>query len=272
MRSNLKISVNTHVSDGHIISAMINAIEADKIEKKYSKTRDFYSNEYIYNIRKYNAFNSSSILLTVAFLETKINEFFSDATLGIIKPENETEKILIGKIKKSWEANIPKTGKYSVFEKYSKCLEVGINKELLKGVLPTQNIILLTRIRNILTHHETESVTTIVENNERYSSTQTLEKQINKQFQLNPFVAIGNPFFPDKCLSAGCSCWGIMNALEFIILFFEILEMDRYIDKLLIGIHEYKKMIIEIQKTHKQDIFKYKLAYNRKMEETNPLS
>ena len=134
-KEKIAISVNTHVSDMHLISAMIHAIEADKIEKKYSKSRDFFSREYKYNNQMYNAHNTSSILLTVAFLETKINEFFSDAALGIIDVENDLNQNIIEKLKKSWEENIPRTGKYSVFDKYSKGLEVSINQKLLKGVL-----------------------------------------------------------------------------------------------------------------------------------------
>ena len=111
----------------------------------------------------------------------------------------------------------------------------------------------------MLTHHETASVKTIVEISNNYSSEHPLEKQLFNKFKLNPFVAIGNPFFPDKCLSAGCSCWGIMNALDFIIIYFELLNLTGYIDKILYFVSDYYEIIKNIQKDHQEEMFKYKL-------------
>lgn len=256
-----KITLNNHLSAQHLRYAIFQTIETSKIEVELQLNKFSLDEKTKTNRALYYANLTSSIFLITAFLESQINELFADAANNEILSENDEESLIISNLKESWLNNIPRTGKYSILEKYQTAIEIGINDKLDKGSKLCQDIYFLTRIRNALIHHESEIVTTTISDNKGTSS-QTLEKSFGNRYKMNPFVAIGNPFFPDKCISLGCVCWGIVRAVEFTKMFFEKIGLDHYVDDTLRNIKKTYMVIEELHKQNEKSRFQYTLHNN----------
>ena len=53
-----------------------------------------------------------------------------------------------------------------------------------------------------------------------------IEAQLRKQFPDNVLMnGSGNPYYPDKCLGAGCATWAVASATAFADLVFESLNI-----------------------------------------------
>lgn len=257
----IKISLNNHLSGQHLRYAILQTIEASKIESEIQLNKLSFDEKSITGRGLYYANLTSSIFLISAFLESQINELFADASNGEISPENDKESRLISNLKESWLNNIPRTGKYTILEKYQTAIEIGIGEKLDKGSKICQDIDFLIRLRNALIHHESEIVTTTISGNKGTSS-QTIEKSFCNRYKMNPFVAIGNPFFPDKCISFGCACWGIVRAVDFTKMFFEKIGLNKYPDETLNIIKKEYGVIEELHKQNENSRFQYTLRNN----------
>jgi hypothetical protein len=70
----------------------------------------------------------------------------------------------------------------------------------------------LISLRNALVHYKPRFREVTSEFND---STKWIIALYQKHFSLNPFTSSGNSFFPDKCLSYGCTVWAWNVALSF---------------------------------------------------------
>ena len=255
----LRVSINTHLSGHHLSGAMTLVIDAAAIEPQLPGLGRLPESQEILDLKsRYHADITGSLFMIHAFLETIINEFFCDAANGVLVPSNDVDLLKITKLKESWENGTPRTARFSVVEKFEKALELCSGKKLEKGELLCQDIQLISELRNALIHHESEIVSTEI-NGDKYSSSHKLESTLKTKYKLNPFVAIGNPFFPDKCISLGCACWAIVRSVEFSRDFFSRIGFSQFIEsELKPRLNSFNK-IAAIHKENERTRFNYSL-------------
>ncbi len=182
---------------------------ADELEDKFERTRKFsWSLD-----SEHAAYVKASIFLVVAFLEATINELFSDAG------EVPSKKVPTGKrgplrlMATIWSLEYFQRHA-STLSKYQVALSLAGKNELEKGKSPYQDAALLIELRNALTHFKPAWIVADVSSDPVQMTEHELEKKLSGKFSTNPFTGRYNPFFPDKCLSAGCAAWALEASHE----------------------------------------------------------
>lgn len=201
----LTIQSRSYFSIEYLEGAKLLADEAKCIE-------DEFNGQYWYD-KRHKATVHSSILMASAFLESLINELFTDAAdnhqrKGAIISTQESK--ILGEM---WKLGVPRTAKYTILDKYRICLTLLQRPPLDLSTQPQQHIRLLIKLRNALTHFEPSTV----------EADATLESGIKGHeldslrglFPENRLMAPGNAFFPDKCLGAGCAAWAVNVTVGF---------------------------------------------------------
>jgi hypothetical protein len=152
---------------------------------------------------RHRAYAASAVLSSVVFLESLVNEVFQDAAdatedqVGVrIAPLGRRCIALMGEY---WEASdngrlIP------LLSKFQMVLLFAEEPKFDRGVNPYQDASYLITIRNELVHFRPSWRTQGEENK--------LEQGLAGKFAENALMAgTGNPWFPNKCLGAGCAQW-----------------------------------------------------------------
>lgn len=212
MKDEITIQSRTSYSLAHIRSAIFFTSQALLIEEGSNK--DLLS--------EYTSFCSSSTILTVAFLEATINEFYCNINDNIITEKNDKiPQKNLDSIKRLWTLEIPKTASYNILQKYHIAFALCDKPPIDKKDSLYANITSLIKLRNALIHFEPQW-TDITTPEKAYNHKFYL--QTKNQFPLNPFTK-GHSFFPDQCIGHGCAKWGIDNALKFVDQFYEVIDI-----------------------------------------------
>ena len=176
---------------------------------------------------RHEAFILNSILSSVAFLESTINELYSDAADNAYFFYDEKNETLLKTIGEKWK-NEKNFDRAPLINKYQKIL-------MIAGKLPFDednpvfsNIRILIEIRNYLMHYRREWI--VLQHKELPGDNEEtvgekLEKMIRHKFVENPLAHKNRPFFPDKCFGHGCAEWAVVNSLSCTDEFFEKLEL-----------------------------------------------
>jgi hypothetical protein len=219
----IEIKSRTYYSLQHIQSAALFTRLCANIEKNYNGV----FNDELFS--EHRAYVTGTILSVVSFLEAAINEIFADIADGIndkiTNCFNLRSKIQISSL---WDMGIPRTASYPILEKYQIALLLADKKVLDKGKNPFQDVLLIIKLRNSLTHYEPEWITHQLEDNKDSYVPHDFEKKLKSKFPLNPLLS-GNPFYPDKCLGYGCAEWAVVSGINFADEFFkELGAIPRY--------------------------------------------
>jgi hypothetical protein len=161
------------------------------------------------------------VTYSVKFLESTINEFLHNS--GINKSE--------------WE------GINSLSRKYKFVYKEILNEDLDEESTTYVDFTDLIYLRNQLMHYKLKWQTTDPEEDDQYN----IWRRLENKFEKNPFRGnTGNPYFPDKCLGAGCAEWSIHVSVKFLNMISKALSksgielMKPHIIRIL---HEYSFMI-----------------------------
>jgi hypothetical protein len=212
-----KLQARRYFSPQHIKSAALFARQCYQIEDTYKKT-GISSAQIISDHRSYI---TGAICAAVSFLEATVNELFIDTAEY---PESQVTKNMDPSTKRllaeMWKLEIPRTARYSVLDKFQIALTLA-RKPFDTNTVLYQDIKILITIRNELTHFEL-----VWERGEDFALAtdkkilQGLQRNKPSKFALNPLLSGPSiPFFPDKCLSYGCTEWAVKNCINFITLF-----------------------------------------------------
>jgi hypothetical protein len=151
----------------------------------------------------------SAVLSAVAFLDALVNEVFQDAAdssndVGArIAPLG---KQCIALMAEFWNATEAGSRYVDVLTKFQMALLFADTPRLDAGANPYQDAKLLVLLRNQLVHFRPAWTT--------HGQETKLEKQLSDKFPPNALLAgTGNPWFPDKCLGAGCAEWAWKSSL-----------------------------------------------------------
>jgi hypothetical protein len=154
---------------------------------------------------QHRAYAVSAVLSSVVFLEALVNETFQDAADGNASRIAPLDQRCIDLMGEYW--NDSDGGRHvSILEKFEKALLFADRPRLDRGATPYQDAKLLIGIRNRLVHFRPAWMTAGEQTKE--------EAKVKGKFAENALMAgKGNPWFPDKCLGAGCAQWSWETSL-----------------------------------------------------------
>jgi hypothetical protein len=194
-----------------------------KIEKDYEKTGQISPDSLL----RHEVFILNSLLSSVAFLESTINELYADATDEAYFFIDEKKETLLRAVREQWE-NEKNFDRAPMIAKYKKILDIA------KKIQPDEHnpdfsdIRNLIEIRNYLMHYRREWV--VVQkgpgaNKSEETQAEKFEKMLKNKFSENPLAQKNQQFFPDKCLGHGCAEWAVNTSIRFADEFFKNLEL-----------------------------------------------
>jgi hypothetical protein len=168
-----------------------------------------------FNIQ-HRAYATNAILSSATFLEAAVNEVFDDAIdnhRGYIDPLSEETRRCLSDF---WASD--KNRRRPTLKKYRKALGCANQTLFDESGQPLTDARLLIELRNSLTHAHTKT--------QESGDMDDLAMELSRRFE--PHRHIGksaNPYFPDKCLGAGCAEWAVVSARSFADEFFGRLRL-----------------------------------------------
>lgn len=181
------------------------------IEKDYAQAGQVSQDALL----SHEAFILNSVLSSVAFLESTINELYADAADHLyFSPDGGNEAVL-QMIAERWK-NEKNFDRAPVLIRYQKILAITDRCLFDESDPAFSNVKNLVEIRNFLMHYRREWVAVrkgraLGDSNGTQS--EQFEKILKHRFKENPFAHKNRPFFPDKCLGHGCAEWAVINSL-----------------------------------------------------------
>lgn len=205
-KESVSVKSRFYLSLLHIQSAALLSRRSGQIEKEYDGN---FSNELT---TEYWACVTASIFTVVAFLEATINEFFADA--GEKHGENRLDSSTKALMAEEWKL-ISKDYNVRMMDKFDKALALAEKPKFDRGKQPAQDIALIVQLRNSLVHYYPEWM-----NDETEAASMSITKKdfirsLRGKFPTNPLVSENSPLFPQKCLSYGCTQWGMQSSIAY---------------------------------------------------------
>jgi hypothetical protein len=179
------------------------------------------------SLLRHEVFILNSILSSVAFLESTINELYADAADDAYIFSDAKKEVLLRIIREKWK-NQKNFDRAPLIIRYQKILNIAKKPLFYENNPVFSDIRHLIEIRNYLMHYKREWI--IMQNGEEARDgeetyAEKFEKLLKNKFPENPFAQKNQPFFPDKLLGHGCAEWAVSNSLEFTDKFFKNLEL-----------------------------------------------
>lgn len=214
------VSVKVGMASRHMKNAELFRDKARKIEA-------IYSGESTSSIPKedksqHTAFTVSGIYSVVSAVDSYANEFVKDIKEEYQRIESNRDRLKHTKIN---DEMVRKIAEYSddnyndPLRKVTACrtsrslnsiLEIMDKEEFTPDQSFQENFDLICKMRNKLSHHKPKMVGGSSKDPENaYNIEHDLK---NKDFELNPLLPAGNPFFPQQIMSYSCLDWSIRNA------------------------------------------------------------
>ena len=194
-----------------------------EIEKEYEKTGQI-SPEFLL---RHEVFILNSLLSSVAFLESTINELYADAADDAYYFMDEKKEALLRTIREQWK-NKKNFDRAPMISKYQKILDIAGKIKADEHDTDFSDVRNLIEIRNYLMHYRREWV--IVQKGpgagkSEETQAEKFEKMLKNKFLENPLAQKNQQFFPDKCLGHGCAEWAVCTSIRFTDEFFKNLEL-----------------------------------------------
>lgn len=224
----LRVELRTYLSQTHLENAVLLALKSRELEQSVLSLsgHDIFTDQ---NKSTNFCYVINSLFSITAFLEATINEIITDSVLSRDRSKRSrlsgsTALQLSDNILHELSIEYHRTQQSwgSIFQKYGRVLEIAGATRIesnagtlgyYAGAIP--------QIRNKLVHYSPETIIswdTITETGIDNTGTicERLEGMILGQFELNPFSGELEPFFPNRCLSAGCAIWAIRKSVEYV--------------------------------------------------------
>lgn len=199
----LTLSIRSYFSTSHLWTASYAAHMAELKEKRGLPEGAFRIDP------QHRSHVTTAVLSSVAFLEAVINEVFTDAVdgqggkrlEGIREPKLALMRTL-------WNATEGQNRYLGILEKYALLLTALEKQPPPKDRSPHQDTEFLIRLRNDLVHFKP-----VTQGRDELTR---LGHALKPRFPPNKLMqGMGNPYFPDHCLGAGCAAWAVKTAKEY---------------------------------------------------------
>lgn len=165
----------------------------------------------------HRSFVTSSLLSSACALESTINEWFSYPEEIASRPRPATGL----RIQRLWALGIPRTASFQILQKYQIGLALTGSSEFDEGSEPFQSARLLVELRNWLVHYEPTWEPVPAHESSGEFPPHKLMRRLRGKFAENPLCHKDAPFWPYKCLGAGCARWAAEAAHQLMDAFFE---------------------------------------------------
>lgn len=219
MKTEVKTKSSIPLSKTHLICACLCASQCKEIEQKIMDI-DSHQEDI--------AYAAGSVMSSIAFLESSINEIFQDYFYGF-KYSKEKKSDSLMKRKSDWDKGERKFfeeyNTHSIIGKYKLAYQIMLEKELnpkskesYENSEVYEKFTKLNELRNKLVHFKLKYQYDDQDDNQ-YEITYYKDK-----FKENPFIEAGKLYFPKKCLGAGCAEWAIVVSTDFFTMFSEELS------------------------------------------------
>jgi hypothetical protein len=140
---------------------------------------------------------SATVMLVTASLESNINEYLCEPEQVFPKLPGESPHTLVQLLEKK-----------SILEKYQTVLSFLGCSEYSAGEAPYQDIDALIKLRNALVHFKPEW-------HDEQELHRKIEGRLKGRFEINPAIGENGVFFPQQCMSYGCTKWAVNTTLSF---------------------------------------------------------
>lgn len=140
---------------------------------------------------------SATVMLATASLESNINEYLC-----------ESEQVFSGLSRQSSHALVKLLERKSILEKYQAVLSFRGVDEYPAGKAPYQDVDAVIKLRNALVHFKPEW-------HDEQELHRKLAAQLKGRFKINPAIGEDGVFFPQQCMSYGCTKWVVNTTLAF---------------------------------------------------------
>jgi len=193
------LSLKTNYSGYHLNGAALFSRTAAKIEREYNPPlKDDLRTEYFSAV-------TASVLMSVAALESKINELYLYAVDRNPHIFKGVEDWIIDTLQELWFSLEEKP----ILVKYQLALTICKKEKFDKGQNPFQDANRLITLRNALVHYKPEWDTDLNEHKK-------LESYLKGRFNISPFSHSNDAFFPKQCIGHGCAAWSVITTINFI--------------------------------------------------------
>lgn len=158
---------------------------------------------------EHRSFALASLLASVAFLETSINELFAsadDPSLGFGGSLTEAERSALVR-------GYPLIARNGLLDRFQLALLITGRAPFDPGAQPYQDAKLLVGLRNELVHYKPRWRPVGNDASDSESESGLTRALSAKRFGRHPFMGAGMPFFPDQCLGHDATSWGWRSAL-----------------------------------------------------------
>jgi len=174
---------------------------------------------------KHRIYSTNAILSIVAFMEAAINELYQDIFDNYDANTRSIADEIHDAMRLVWvRTEISSKSFSSTLEKYQEVLNYLRKKPFPKGKGIFQDVKLIIKLRNQLTHYKPMS--------KQSQDTDDLDRALKNKFRHNKLMEKSdNPFFPDKCLGFGCINWSINTAKGFTDEFFSRISIEPHYQK-----------------------------------------
>lgn len=182
-----------HVYSAHLFAERANALEGKEPSEVSEEDR-----------WRHRAYVSGALFAAAAFLEASINDLY-------IEMQNLTqsgqprlpprEQAVLSRV---W----PEMSGSPILHKYQVALSLADADAYDENKPPYIDADSLLRLRDALMSCSPEW-------DDKKGKRQTLEKRLKNKFLPNTLASSGDPWFPDRCLGAGCAIWSVKTVQTF---------------------------------------------------------
>ena len=196
-----------HLGTAHILGQECHAIECAQEPSDWQQILD-----------RYHAFAIGAVLASVAGLEAAINELFLDA-IECQSPGGASEQLkgldasVVASLAALWKSGVDKLG---TLEKYNVALVLAGHPVMERGAQPWQDAAWAIKLTNHLVHHKPQTEWLGDRSRPEREQKKPLLIGLHGKFNESPFAKTADPFFPKKCLGAGCASWALSSIKEFL--------------------------------------------------------
>lgn len=191
------------LSRHHIISAHNFAVSAAAIEDQ--DLGEVPSEEKW----RYRAYVTAAVLSAAGFLEASINELYLELQ-KVTHSEDSHLRHELALLVSAW----PQIVASPVLQKYQIALSVTDADPYNEEVSPFADAESLVRLHAALLSYSPDW-------DDNRGRRQILEERLKEAFSPSPLVSASRPWFPDRCLSAGCASWAVKTVQLFANDFYE---------------------------------------------------
>lgn len=153
---------------------------------------------------RHRAYVSAAILASVAFLEASINELYLD--LQEFEPSDGAQPLsrLLARLPEVW----PAAERSPVLHRYQLALALADAERFDQAQPPYADAECLIQLRDALVHQQPDA-------DDGRARRRRLERRLSERFAPNALARPGSPWFPHRCLGAGCADWAVHTAESF---------------------------------------------------------